>query len=418
MLLSTNFREDSTKCPHPFSIVWKSSTSWSPRKIISTPGLSSMTLKRSLLPSQKSNLPLVWNGCENTNLSQSVWLPMSPDSKKLRECRSQSTDREHDDIHGFHRGLGLRQCRIAMGVCNRRLGRSDRKIRAKVGKRTPEKKKEEKNQVESDMTNWKWKMMNWKDSLTRKGRVWSHNGKAPVRNWLGCWVPSTIIVDRFPCLDSTVPSMTSTLLNLNSFPGCDETSTRTKMMTVKSASSRRGWRTHRSEHAASNFTISATTWLVGCPIRPSLKPTKFRKPNLIFFTNGSITPPNWIFPLCLLTTPSIRNWNRGMCLNWETKRMMTMSMMVMSMTRMIKYLVQDDIVSYMTFGEIEAWPHFAIFWSITTIWTSVLLYKQWKKCKNSISITTSTCSRWPSLFRASLVDGYSRPNTMPKPTLV
>ena len=31
MLQSTNFREGSTKCRHPFLIVWKSSTSWSPR---------------------------------------------------------------------------------------------------------------------------------------------------------------------------------------------------------------------------------------------------------------------------------------------------------------------------------------------------------------------------------------------------
>ena len=264
--------------------------------------------------------------------------------------------------------------------------------------------------------------MNWKDSLMRKGTVWSHNGKAPVRNWLGCWVHSTIIIDRFLCLDSTVPSTTSTWSNLNSFLGCDETLTRIKIMTVKtlvkSASSRRGRRTHRSEHAASNFSISATTWLVGCPIRPSSKPTKFRKPNLIFLTNGLITPPNWMFLLCLLTTPSIRNWNRRTYSKWETKRMMTMSTMAMSMTRMTKYSVQGDIVSYMTYGEIEAWPHFAIFWSITTIWTSVLLYKQWKKCKNSISILTSTCSRWPSPFRASLVNGYSRLHTMPKPTLV
>ena len=77
-----------------------------------------------------------------THLSQCGFqCPRIRRSQVLRECRSQSTDREHDDIHGFHRGLSLRQCRIAMDVCNRRPGRSDRKIRAKVGKRTQEKKK-------------------------------------------------------------------------------------------------------------------------------------------------------------------------------------------------------------------------------------------------------------------------------------
>ena len=364
MLQSTNFREDSTKCLHPFSIIWKSLTSWCLKKIVSTPGLSSMTLKRSSPPSCQSNLPLVWNGCENTNPSQSVWLSMSPDSKMPSASWmpiQKSTDREHDDMHGFHCRLGLPQCRIAMGVCNRRLGRSDWKI----------------------MMNWK--MMNWKDSLTRKGRVLSHYGNAPVRNWLDCWVPSTSIVDRFPCSDSTVPSTTSTWSNLNLFLGCDETSTRTKIMTVKtlvkSASSRRGRRTHTSEHAASSFSVSASTWLVGCPIRPSSKPTKFRKPNFIFLKHGSITLPNWIFPLCILTTVFIRNWNRGTCSKWETKKIMMMSTMEMSMTRMTKYSMQDNIVSYMTFGEIEAWPHFVVSWSITSIWMSVLLYKQWKKCK-------------------------------------
>ena len=82
MLPSTNLQGDSTKCLCPFSIVWKSLTSWFPRKIVSTPGLSFMILKRSSLPSQKSNLPLVWNGCGNTSPSRSVWHPMSPDSKK------------------------------------------------------------------------------------------------------------------------------------------------------------------------------------------------------------------------------------------------------------------------------------------------------------------------------------------------
>ena len=286
----------------------------------------------------------------DSKMPSASWMPIQ-----------KSTDREHDDMHGFHCRLGLPQCRIAMGVCNRRLGRSDWKM----------------------MMNWK--MMNWKDSLTRKGRVLSHYGNAPVRNWLDCWVPSTSIVDRFPCSDSTVPSTTSTWSNLNLFLGCDETLTRTKIMTVKtlvkSASSRRGRRTHTSEHAASSFSVSASTWLVGCPIRPSSKPTKFRKPNFIFLKHGSITLPNWIFPLCILTTVSIRNWNRGTCSKWETKKIMMMWTMEMSMTRMTKYSMQDNIVSYMTFGEIEAWPHFVVSWSITSIWMSVLLYKQWKKCK-------------------------------------
>ena len=50
-----------------------------------------------------------------------------------------------------------------------------------------------------------------------------------------------------------------------------------------------------------------------------VKPTKFPKPNLNFLTNGSIIPPNWIFPVCLHTKPSIQSSNRGMCSKWETK---------------------------------------------------------------------------------------------------
>ena len=134
MLQSTNFR-DSTKCRRPFSIVWKSSTSslplvyrlwlWSdPRshhRRATYPSFEMVAKTRTHLSQCGFQCPRIWR------------------SQVLRECRSQSTDREHDDIHGFHRRLGLWQCRITMGVCNRRLGRSDRKVRDKVGKITQEK---------------------------------------------------------------------------------------------------------------------------------------------------------------------------------------------------------------------------------------------------------------------------------------
>ena len=149
----------------------------------------------------------------------------------------------------------------------------------------------------------------------------------------------------------------------------------------------------------------------GVSYSASSKPTKFPKPNLIFLTNGSIIPPNWIFPVCLHTKPFIRSWNRGMCSKWETKKK-TMTMTIK--TRTTKCLVHDYIENCKTFGNIEAWLHFVISWSITTIWTSALSFKRWKKCKNSISITTSTCSRWPCPFQVSPDDGYSRRHTMPK----
>ena len=99
--------------------------------------------------------------------------------------------------------------------------------------------------------------------------------------------------------------------------------------------------------------------------------------------------------LSLLMKPSIWNWNKGISSRWETNKDDGEDN-GNDITRTTKNLVHDNNKNYKTFGEIEAYSHFAISWSITTIWMSALSFKGWKKYKNSISINTSICLRWPS----------------------